>query len=137
MNRFALLSSLCLVAGLPVAHASSFGPLTDGYTLTVGSTALTQDNTSYNPVTGILSFSDLTSSYTFAEVNAQPLVSALSVTRLCAAVNFGGCQSSTISISDASLLGGSLTLYSAVQASLTASARPPGVHMIWWLLVSC
>ncbi|GAA3761568.1 PEP-CTERM sorting domain-containing protein [Terriglobus aquaticus] len=117
MNRFALLPTLCLLAGLSVAHASSYGPLSDGYGLTVGSTTLNQTNTTVDPLSGVLSFSDGLSNYTFAEVNASPLVNALSITRVCVLVNLSGCQSSTITISDASLLNGTLALSAAAQVS--------------------
>lgn len=125
MNRFKLLSSLCLLAGLSSAHASSFGPLSDGFNISVGSTSLNQlaasgaSNLSYNSLTGKLTFSDGFSNYTFAEATAPGLVDALSVTRLCLAVNLGGCSASTVSISDASLLNGTLNLYLAAKASLS------------------
>ncbi len=123
MKYFALLSVLCLFAAAPAMHASSINPITDGYTLTVGNTVLTNANASYNGLTGVLSFSDGTATYTFAEADAAPLIDALSVTRTCVTLNLSGCSSKTVSVSDANVLNGTLQASVLVGVTLQASAQ--------------
>jgi hypothetical protein len=126
MKRFALLSSLCLFAGLSAAHASSIGPLTDGYGITVGNTVLTSANTSLNSLTGALTFNDGTSTFTFIEANTPPVLNALSITRTCitlGALGANGCGTETVSVSNASLFAGTIQVSALVGASVQASAQ--------------
>ncbi len=122
MKRFALLCSICLFAAGSIAHASSIDPLTDGFTLNVGGTALSTANATFNPATGFLGFSDGTAVYTFAEVGAAPLLSALTITRACVTLNINGCSGATVSVSDAKVLNGTLQASALVGATLQASA---------------
>lgn len=123
MKYLALLSILCLSADAPAVHASSIDPLTNGYSLTVGNTVLTNANASYNDLSGALSFSDGTATYTFLKVTAAPLIDALSVTRTCVTLNLSGCASQTVSISDANILNGTLQASALVGVTLQASAQ--------------
>ncbi|WP_419803717.1 PEP-CTERM sorting domain-containing protein [Terriglobus sp.] len=131
MKHFALLSILCLLVATPVIHASSLNPLTDGYTIQVGNTVLSNTNANFNNTTGILNFSDGTATYTFAEANAAPLIDVLSITRLCVTLNLGGCSSTTISISDANVLNGTLQASALVGVTLQASAQAGVSNLIF------
>lgn len=121
--KFSKLLILCLALAAPVAHAASINPLSDGYTLTVGNTVLSNTNASFDSLAGVLTYSDSTSTYTFAEVNASPLVNALSVTRICVTLNLQGCSSTTVSVADASVLNGLFQAKTAVGVTVQASAQ--------------
>ena len=122
MKRFAILSIFCLFATTTAMHASSINPLSDGYAVSVGNTVLTNANASFNPLQGILTFSDGTQTYTFAEVAAAPLLNALSITRTCITVNINGCASQVVSVTDANVLNGLVQANALVGVSLQASA---------------
>ena len=125
MKLFAsLLAAAILSVPALSAHADVINPLVDGFKIQVGSTVLTNANASYNPFNHSLIFSDLTSTYTFAEIDAAPLVNALSITRTCLTLNFFGygCGTSTIAISNASVLNGTIQASLLVGATLNATA---------------
>ncbi len=126
MKRFAVLSLFCLFATIHAANASSLNPIDNGYTLTVGSTTLTDAtaNLSFNNLTGALSFTDGTANYTFLEANASPLINALLITRACITLDLnGGCSGATVAISDANVLDGTLQANLLIGATLQATAN--------------
>lgn len=123
MKYFALVSVICLSVAAPAIHAASINPLTDGFTLSAGNTAITNANSTFNSATGVLTFSDATSTYTVAEANAAPLINALLVTRTCVTLNVGGCSSSILSVSNANVLGGTLQASLMTGVSLQATAQ--------------
>lgn len=131
MKYFALLLLICLTAVTPSLHATTINPLTDGYTLTVDSTTLTSANATFNQLTGVLTFSDGTSNYTFTEVQAAPLIDALSVTRTCVTLNLSGCARSTVSIADADVLHGTFQASALVGVTLQASAQAGVSNLIF------
>ncbi len=84
---------------------------------------LNNTNASFNSTTGNLAFYDGFANFLIAEANASPLVNALSITRTCVTVNLGGgCASSTVAISDANVLNGTLQASALVGVTLSASA---------------
>lgn len=131
MKYFGLRSVLCLFLAAPAIHASSINPLSDGFTLKVGNTALSNTNASFNSLSGVLSFSDGTATYTFAEANAAPLINALSVTRTCVTLNLSGCASSIVSVSNANILNGTLQASALVGVTLQASAQAGVSNLIF------
>lgn len=117
-----LLAAAVLSASTLAAHATPVTPDYGNYTITVGNTVVNSTGLSLlNPIV----VTDGASTYTFVGVNADPLIDALSVTRLCVNLNIfsPGCAAQTISVSNASVLGGLLQLNAAVGVSVSASAQ--------------
>ena len=120
----ALLASAALSVATLSASATPVDPILNDYTIKVGNTVLSDANVSYNPLLGNFTFSDHTSTFTFVEVNAAPLVSALSITRTCLTLDsFGyGCGTEAVSVTDASLLDGTIQAAVLVGATLSVGA---------------
>ena len=125
-----LTASLLASAALSLLAASAFAapinPVLDGYSIKVGNTVLSTTNLSYTALAAAFRFSDGTSTFTFLEVNAAPLASALSITRTCitlGSLGGNGCGSETVSVTDANVLNGTIQVSALVGASLSAGAQ--------------
>lgn len=110
---------------VPFAHATPINPLLNGFNFTVDGTQITDVNSSFDSISGKLTFTDQAKSqtYTFVGVSAPPLLNAISITRLCITANITGCSSSVVSVSNAEAAYGALQASVLLGASLTASAN--------------
>ena len=131
MNRFAsLLSAAVLAASTLAAHATPVVPDFHDYSITIGSTVLNTTNLSIaNPLT----FSDGLSLYTIVGANLDPLVDALSITRVCVNLNpfSPGCAAQAVSISNASVLGGLLQLNAGLGVNVSAGAQAGVTNLLF------